>query len=83
MMYVLLSDLFDAEEFDDGKYGVKARYSEPGEGEPRVEVFSEGDLYKIRMRKPKNADAIALTDDWVFWGSTTNPANTLGYAFKD
>ncbi len=83
MKYVLIADLDEAEEFDDGLYGVRVRYTEPGEGEPLIEMFSEGDIYKIRKRRPPQADSIAMADDWFFWRSTTNPAATLGYVFKD
>jgi hypothetical protein len=79
MKYVLLSDLDSLEAFDDGLYGVKARLT-PGSGEPATyEVFSENDLYRIRKSAPPKADALALTDDWVWWDSRTNAF--YGYVF--
>lgn len=78
---MLISDFAQAEEFDDGLYGIHVRYTTPNEGEPRVEVFSEGDIFRVNRHKPESADALAMTDDWVFWDSRT--ATTLGYAFKN
>lgn len=80
MTYILISDLDTAEEFDDGLYGVHVRYSLEGEGMPRIELFSEGDVFKIKRHKPETADALAMTDDWVYWDSRND--KTMGYAFK-
>jgi hypothetical protein len=66
LKYILLSDLKNAEDFDDGLYVIKARVTEDDESEPTMEPFSEGDLYKIRKLAPGEADCIAFTDDWMF-----------------
>jgi hypothetical protein len=82
MKYVLLADLKDAEEYDDGLFAIKTRLTEDDDAEEAtVEIFSEGDLYKIRTRRPHDADAIALKDDWKFFNSRTNAL--LGYVFGD
>jgi hypothetical protein len=46
-----------------------------------MEVFSEGDIFKIRNKKPPEADAISLQDDWMYYDSGSNAL--MGYVFKD
>jgi hypothetical protein len=81
MKYLLISDFDNAEEADDGLYVLKTRLTEGSEEEPTMELFSEGDIYKIRNKKPDEADAISLQDDWMFYSSSSN--KLLGYVFKD
>ena len=81
MKYLLISDFDDAEEADDGLYVLKTRLVEGSEEESTMELFSEGDIYKIRKIKPAEADAISLQDDWMFYNSGSN--TLLGYVFKD
>ncbi len=66
LKYILLSDLENAEDFDDGLYVIKAKLTEDDTSEPTMEPFSEGDMYKIRKRAPADVDCIAFTDDWMF-----------------
>jgi hypothetical protein len=81
MKYLLISDFDNAEEADDGLYVIKTRLTEGSEEEPTMEVFSEGDIFKIRNSKPTEADAISLQDDWMFYNSGSN--TLLSYVFKD
>jgi hypothetical protein len=81
MKYLLISDFDSAEEADDGLYVLKARLTVGSDEEPTMELFSEGDIYKIRNNKPAEADAISLQDDWMFYNSSSNAL--LGYVFKD
>lgn len=80
MKYLLISDFDSAEEADDGLYVLKTRLTEGSEEEPTMEVFSEGDMFRIRKGRPPEADAISLQDDWMFYDSGSN--NILGYVFK-
>jgi hypothetical protein len=80
MKYVLIADLVEPEEFDDALYTVRTRVTPDANDEPTYELFSENDLYVIDKRKPEEADALALTDDWVFWDTKRN--KFLGYVFK-
>lgn len=82
MKFFLLSDLENAEELDDGLYAARARVTEDSDSsEATLELFSEGDLYRIRKRAPAEADSIAFTDDWMFF----NSKETLffNYVFRD
>lgn len=82
MKYFLLSDLENAEELDDGLYAARSRVTEDSnDSEATLEIFSEGDLYRIRKRAPAEADGIAFTDDWMFF----NSEETLffNYVFRD
>jgi hypothetical protein len=82
MRYILLEELKNADELDDGLYVVKTRVTEDTDpSEAGMEVFSEGDLYKIRKRVPSEADSIAFTDDWMFYNSVK--MLFFDYVFKD
>jgi len=80
MKYILLKDLDDAEEVDDGIYLVKVRTAEEPSN-PLLEPFSEGDMYRIRKRRPEHADSLLFKDDWMFYDSKSK--TVLGYVFKD
>jgi hypothetical protein len=71
MRYILLSDFDRAEEFDDGLYVLRTRVTEDTDpSESTMELFSDGDLYRIRKRAPAEADAIAFADDdWMYFNS--------------
>lgn len=82
MRYILLEELKGADELDDGIYVVKTRVTEDTDPSlAGMELFSEGDLYKIRKGVPPEADSIAFTDDWMFYNSVK--MLFFGYVFKD
>lgn len=70
MKYILLGDLESLEEIDDGLYRVAPRTTA---GEPAgAELFTEGDLYRVREKAPAGADSIAFEGgDWKYWNSST------------
>ena len=81
MKYILITDLDGAEEFDDGLYAIKTRLTPDDTSEPTRELFSDGDIFKIKKKLPQGADAMALKDDWVFWNQRTG--EFMSYAFRD
>jgi len=82
MEYVLLSDFDEAEEIDDGIYLVKIRVTEDSTvTEDKHAPFSEGDIFQIRKKAPAEANAIALTDDWMYFNSYKSML--FDYVFRD
>lgn len=82
MKYILLSAFDNVEDFDDGMYFVRPHMAGEMEGEESpLEAFSDGDLYRIRKKAPSDADAIAMTDDWMFYN--TENGMLFDYVFKD
>jgi len=82
MEYVLLSDFDEAEEIDDGLYLIKTRVTEDSEErESKNAPFSEGDIFHIKKKAPPEADAIALTDDWMYFN--TDKSMLFNYVFKE
>jgi uncharacterized protein YrzB (UPF0473 family) len=82
MEYLLLSDFDEAEEIDDGIYLLKIRVTEDTEAKEDKHVpFSEGDVFHIRKKAPAEANAIALTDDWMYFN--TFKSMLFEYVFKD
>lgn len=82
MKYILLNDFDTLDEFDDGMYFVRPHMAGDLEGEESpLEGFSDGDLYRIRKKAPSEADAIAMTDDWMFYN--TENGMLFDYVFKD
>lgn len=79
MKYIMILDLEKAIPIEDAIYAVitKNTDSQP-DGK---EVFSEGDMYRIRTNRPTGADAIAFQDDWMYWSSSTGAF--FKYVFKD
>ena len=81
MKYILLSDIYETKEVDDGRYMVKCRIA--GDTKPEeatIEVFTEGDLYTLRRGAPNEANAIALADDWLYYN--TESGMLFDYVFK-
>jgi hypothetical protein len=82
LQYVLLSDFDEAEEIDDGLYLVKTRVTEDSdESESTLSPFSEGDIFHLRKKAPAEANAIALTDDWMYFNSFKSML--FEYVFQD
>lgn len=81
MKYILIDNLFKATEVDDGMFFVKAEVAgDTDRQEATMEFFSEGDMFHIKRRKPPEANAIALTDDWMYYD--TENGMLFGYVFK-
>ena len=81
MKYILLRDFDNVDDFDDGMYYVRPHMAGDLEGEAvPVEGFSDGDLYHIRRKAPDEADAIAMTDDWMFYNAENGML--FDYVFK-
>lgn len=80
MKYILIKDFDAAEEYDDGKYLVKARLTPGDESPATFEPFTEHDIFKATKRAPEGADALILKDDWIYY--STKLRKELGYAFK-
>lgn len=81
MKYIFLSDFEGIEDMDDGMYFLKpVAVGDEKDTDVQMESFSDGDLYQILRKAPPEADAIAMTDDWMFY----NAANGMlfDYVFK-
>jgi hypothetical protein len=84
MKYILLKDLEgDLEELDDAVYAIRTRSTgqEQEDAQPTRELLSEADIFRIRKNAPEGADAIAFTDDWVYWNSVSK--DVISYVFRD
>jgi len=81
MKYILIDNLLNANEVDDGMFLVKAEVAgDTAEEEATMEFFSEGDMFHIKRHRPDEANAIALTDDWMYYD--TENGMLFGYVFK-
>ena len=81
MKIIRLSAFDETEDFDDGMYFVAPEnIGDEDPEEVRMEAFSDGDLFIIRHNAPTEADAMAMTDDWMFYN--TENGMLFDYVFK-